>query len=443
MHYHDDGVVLLGNGDGTFRNAIPLSPEIAIAHPIAADFDGDGRVDLAGSSSRFTVGVFPGNGDGTFNGPRESPIWEWPSNLVAADFDQDARLDLGAALREDAQVSVLLGQGDGTFTERRLATDWYPAGIVAADFDGNGRADVAIFHGVPSGFVSVLLGSGDGNFTVEGRLATGSNPWDLVAAELDGDGRMDLATVNQASSDLSLLLGNGDGTFRIEERYDIGGGFVDLIAADLDADGRLDLALASGYELSFLRNGRVDRTSPGLSCPGSLSVVCSVPAGALVDFTVAAEDDCDPQPLVACDFPPGTLSLPGPRSSLARPATRRGTGAGAPSRSRSPARGELPGDCDLSGDRNISDPVCLLRHLFSGESLLPCGDRTSAECREHRAPRLERRRAPRHLGRRRRPPLALPGRAAARPRPRVPSRSRAAPRAAGKAAGKEPACQAV
>jgi hypothetical protein len=154
---------------------------------------------------------------------------------------------------------------------------------------------------------------------------------------------------------------------------------VDLIAADLDDDGRLDLAMSGSYEVGILLHGRVDRTSPGLSCPGDLSVACSGPAGALVDFTVAAHDDCDPRPLVACDYPPGTTFPPGTTVVTCTARDAAGNRSRCTFEVTVACARQVPGDCDLTGDRNISDPVCLLRHLFSGETALPCGDRTSAD----------------------------------------------------------------
>ena len=97
----------------------------------------------------------------------------------------------------------------------------HPVAIVAGDFNGDGRTDLAVANS-GSDDVSVLLGNGDGTFQPQVTYAVGSEPDALVAGDFNGDGRTDLAVANAGSNDVSVLLGNGDGTFQTQVTYAVG-----------------------------------------------------------------------------------------------------------------------------------------------------------------------------------------------------------------------------
>src|SRR5262249_55403689 len=160
------------------------------------DFNGDGRTDLA-AALYSGVSVLPGKGDGTFRAPLISAQESSPIALVAGDFNGDGRTDLGAAIYNG--VTVLSGHGDGTF--RASAT--YPVGpqtysITAGDFNGDGRTDLAVIS-QGSGDASVLLGNGDGTYTDPGQLATTPHATPLVA-DLNGDGADDVLVIDAAGA---------------------------------------------------------------------------------------------------------------------------------------------------------------------------------------------------------------------------------------------------
>ena len=104
-----------------------------------------------------------------------------------------------------------------------------------------------------------------------------------------------------------------------------------------------------------------------------------LPEGAMVDFGVTTQDDCDPRPMVTCDFPPGTLFPPGMTlvTCTARDASGNRTQCSFEVEVACPR--QVPGDCNQDGKLNISDPICLLRYFFGGLGALPCGDGTSAD----------------------------------------------------------------
>ena len=252
--------VLLGNGDGTFQPqatyAVGQTPEAIVA----GDFRGDGRTDLAVVNANLntsggygTVSVLLGNGDGTFRPQVTYEVGGYPMGLVAGDFTSNGITDLAVGDDSANDVSVLLGNGDGAFQTQVTYLVANPATSVAAgDFTGNGRTDLAFAcNGVINSSentyysVSVLLGNGDGAFQTQVTNAVGTRPGAIVTADFTGDGRTDLAVANENSNTVSVLLGNGDGTFQPQVTYAVGSRPDAIVAGDFNGDGRLDLAVAN------------------------------------------------------------------------------------------------------------------------------------------------------------------------------------------------------
>ncbi len=203
--------ILLGNGDGTFQPASMVAAGLDGAL-VAGDFSGDGRIDLAVSNyGSIAISVLLGNGDGTFRPAVSYTVGSDPAGIVAADFNGDGKLDL--ALTDDNGVAILLGNGDGTFQPASTVATGLEGGLAAGDFNGDSRIDLAVdnssFGG--DGGVSVLLGNGDGTFQPQVSYAVGQFPSSIVAGDFSGDGRTDLVVANAFSNDVSVLLGNGNG----------------------------------------------------------------------------------------------------------------------------------------------------------------------------------------------------------------------------------------
>ena len=208
------------------------------------DFNGDGMLDLVVANYfHNTVSILLGNGDGTFQTQSTFATGNYPYTVTTGDFNGDGKLDLAVANYGDNTVSILLGNGDGTFqTQSTFATGAGPFSPKPGDFNGDGKLDLAV--GYNSGNrVSILLGIGDGTFQAYVDFAAGIIPAQVTTADFNADGKLDLAVASYGGSTVSILLGNGDGTFQTQTSFATGAAPVSAETGDFNGDGRLDLAV--------------------------------------------------------------------------------------------------------------------------------------------------------------------------------------------------------
>jgi|HubBroStandDraft_6_1064221.scaffolds.fasta_scaffold00131_22 hypothetical protein len=266
--------VLLGNGNGTFQpQASYGSGGYGAISLTVADVNGDHQLDLVVANDCFTattcqdggVGVLLGNGNGTFQpavsyGPGDIGAF----SVAVADVDGDGNPDLVVATGylcgncADGDVSVLLGNGDGTF---RLTRTYESGGdgtnaVAVADVNGDGKPDILVANVVGGvrgerGVAGVLLGDGKGSFQGAGIYGDGQFVLAMAIGDLNGDGKPDLVEANQCryqctEGDVSLYLGRGDGSLKAPVHYATGGIYTwGLAIADVNGDGKPDLIVAS------------------------------------------------------------------------------------------------------------------------------------------------------------------------------------------------------
>jgi hypothetical protein len=209
--------VLIGNGDGTFQTHVDYAAG-SYPHWVAlADFNGDGAPDIAVTNEGANnVGVLLNNGDGTFGTMSSYATAVEPYSVAAGDFRHGGKMDLAVTGYYDSVVSILLGNGDGTFKSHvDYATGTAPAVVLAYDFNRDHKIDLATvdYNNGESGSVSILLGNGDGTFQTYTDYPVGTGPDGLALGRFNGDKYADLAVADLIGGTMSILPGNGDGTF--------------------------------------------------------------------------------------------------------------------------------------------------------------------------------------------------------------------------------------
>lgn len=251
----DDLVLLIGNGDGTFKAGISINMAYGNQRYIAsADINGDGKLDVVSGNNNSTgVSVSIGNGDGTFLAQVSYGTISDTNLVTLIDVNGDGRKDIVSSSGTAGQkIGVLINAGSGTF----LTEVTYFAGPAASgpvqhafgDVNSDGVNDLIVTER-STGYAGVLLGNANGTFNAYTTFAmAGGTILDIVATDINGDSKIDLVGIDSGVGKLVVRLGNGNGTFSAPNSYTVSVGNPSFLeSGDFNGDGKNDLLLAGQY----------------------------------------------------------------------------------------------------------------------------------------------------------------------------------------------------
>jgi hypothetical protein len=296
---------------------VGLNPQ-AVA---VGDFTGSGIPDIVVANfSSGNVSVLLGKGDGTFLPAQNYVVDGYPKAVAVGDFNGDGKLDIVTANTPPTSppggtVSVLLGNGDGTFQPAlnyvlpaQSTGSQTPSSVAVGDFNKDGKLDLAVTAGtyipgtpgqwVPTygyhtyyyipptpsqrnGYANVLIGNGAGGFAADNSYAlSGALPTSVAVGDFTGNGKLDLAVTDGPG--LGVLLGNGDGTFGAETQFATGSPPQSVAVGDFNGDNKLDLVTANpGDDTVSVLSGNGD---------GTFGAAANYSSGGAVPVSVAVAD---------------------------------------------------------------------------------------------------------------------------------------------------------
>jgi uncharacterized protein (TIGR03437 family) len=257
----------------------PQPPIAAGGRPrpiVAADFNGDGKLDLATGNARslfsgvtfHNVSVLLGDGLGGFQPGPGSPtgVSGAPISIASADFNNDGKVDLAVAAESTSEILILLGDGAGGLQARStISYPTRPTYIAAEDLNGDGKQDLAITL-TDEHKLDLQLGDGTGRFTTAAGspIPVGQRPFFVAVGKFNGDARPDLAVANLDSKSVTILLNQPNQTFSVApgSPLTVPESAYAVVARDFNGDDKIDVAVKNapldtgvGYISVFLGDG--------------------------------------------------------------------------------------------------------------------------------------------------------------------------------------------
>jgi len=256
--------IFLGQGNGEFmqgatypnlygdctNHAVGIVPSVCFA---TADVNGDGILDLAGANwIDGQITVMLGNGDGTFRLGQTFTGTSLQTGLAIADFNGDGNPDLAFSVQLLGAV-VYFGNGDGTFGHPlTLKSKALAAGIAAGDVNGDGTPDIVLAGGQGSSLFSLVNsyfpGYGNGSFGSEVIVPADLAPNAVKLADVNGDGKLDIISANYQANNVSISINVGDGVFGTPALYVTGVSPCQLTVTDLNGSGLPDVVVVNQYQ---------------------------------------------------------------------------------------------------------------------------------------------------------------------------------------------------
>lgn len=250
-------------GDGTFSSTAMSSIAVGSQETMAADLNGDGKMDMIAATNGGYVNVRYGNGDGTFNAT--TTITTNGARYVAVgDVNGDGRADIVHGSVGGNGFAVTLQTSSGWAAPVNYASSL--AGIrngTLSDINGDGSLDLIQNSNTSGVGVEVFLNNGDGTFyRTQAITPTAGASKPVATGDINGDGKMDFIGSGDygQGNDTYLMIGNGDGTFRIAGTLGVGYATENLVLIDLNNDGLQDIVNPTSTGGIFTRLGNGDGT---------------------------------------------------------------------------------------------------------------------------------------------------------------------------------------
>jgi hypothetical protein len=291
--------IFFGNGDGTFQPPVFYSTGKNPTAAAIGDLNGDGKPDLVVTDvTSGNVSVMLNTGAGVFAAPVQFATGSYPNSVAIDDINRDGHNDIvvtnscvltpnpsGCSGSSPNTISVLLGNGDGTFSNPvSYSAGAGPFQLALGDLNADSWPDVVVTNNLGNS-VTVLLNKGDGTFGTPTSYLIGHTPLSVAIADFNGDSKPDLVATTR---DLTLveLLGNGDGTFRSGINYFSGTTFLGVAVADLNGDSAPDLIAGTGQFTvgAFLNAAGKSRAQTSITLSPSRN-----PGSTLTDIVVHAQ----------------------------------------------------------------------------------------------------------------------------------------------------------
>ncbi|CAF4814977.1 unnamed protein product [Rotaria sp. Silwood1] len=250
---NDNLGLLLGNGDGTFKQQqlYPISsgsPQIIVIE----DLNNDTWMDIVFAiDDTYNVGIFLGGPDKNLTGPTtfSTGPQSFSFSVATGDFNNDTILDIVVVDYNEDDIGVFLGHGDGTFAIKvaySTGSNSQPTSVAVGDFNNDNRLDIIVTN-YDTNSIGIFLGNGNGTFLNQTvyPMESDSNPLWVAVGYFNNDTKLDIVVAAYGIAKLYVFLGNGDGSFSIETTYSTDIGPATIAIGDFNNDTRLDIAVAN------------------------------------------------------------------------------------------------------------------------------------------------------------------------------------------------------